>query len=189
MFMEEIEIWKDVITYEGWYQVSSFGNVRTFRAKGRGVSNTQMKEPRLLKPFKDRGGYVNVKLTKDKIEKTIMIHRLVATAFLENPNNLEQVNHIDSNRSNNNVSNLEWVSREENQAHGYLKRNFSSKYLGVSFKKDKNRWDAVVHKNGVSKYIGRFKTELEAYCAVKKYREEHGLVNKYFINEEAPSTQ
>ena len=101
------EIWKDVVGFEG-YKVSNFGNV-----KG--------KYGRILKPAKDKKtGYYLVCLHKDKKPHTKTVHRLVAKAFIENPNEYPQVNHRDCVKTNNHVDNLEWCTREENEQHKYL---------------------------------------------------------------------
>lgn len=108
--------WKDIIGYENLYQVSNTGVVRSlFRYK---------KE---LKPNISGSGYASVQLFKNKIGKRMLIHRIVATAFIENPNNFPQVNHIDENKLNNCVNNLEWCSAKTNMNHGTrLKRQLNS---------------------------------------------------------------
>ena len=97
-----MEIWKDVLGYEGLYQVSNAGNVRSSRrpmAKG-GVRKKN-----------ESHGYLRVVLCKNGIVENKAIHRLVAEAFIENPNNYPVVNHMDENRTNNNVNNLEWCTQ------------------------------------------------------------------------------
>lgn len=161
------EIWKDVVGWGPAYKVSNLGNVMSCNNTGRNGIITGRK-PRILKPFKDRGGYVNVRLCNNKIEKTRMIHRLVAMAFIPNPENKEQVNHKDSNRANNHVDNLEWVSRRENITHGGLKRRAISQYLGVTKDGRDDRWSAKIQINKKSIFLGRFKTELQAHEAFQK---------------------
>lgn len=102
------EIWKDIEGYEGLYQVSNFGNVRSIPRKG------TYKTVHILKPGKTRKGYFQVILTKNSIGKPFRIHRLVAKAFIPNLNNLPQVNHKDGNKLNNCVDNLEWCTNEYN---------------------------------------------------------------------------
>ena len=101
--MEEQELYKTINNYDN-YEVSSFGNVRS------------KKSGRVLKPSV-KGAYVSVGLCKNSKIFTCSVHRLVATAFLENPQNKSQVNHIDKNRSNNHITNLEWVTVVENNVH------------------------------------------------------------------------
>ena len=100
------EIWKDVEGYEGLYQVSNLGRVK------------RITTGRVLKPLKHSNGYLMVKLSKNSIVYTKTIHSLVAQAFIPNPENKPEINHIDENKTNNNVSNLEWMTRKENINHG-----------------------------------------------------------------------
>ena len=97
------EIWKDVPGYEGLYQVSNLGNVRSLNYRGRGKT-------RILSPGKDKKGYLHVSLFKDKNRTIVQIHRIVAITFIPNPNNLPVVNHKDWNLGNNCVDNLEWCT-------------------------------------------------------------------------------
>lgn len=100
------EIWRDIEGYEGLYQVSDLGRVK------RGTSG------RILKGYKITGDYLGVKLCKNNIKSTQKIHRLVAQAFIPNPENKPQVNHIDEDKTNNVVSNLEWMTATENNNYG-----------------------------------------------------------------------
>ena len=112
------ELWKDIPNYEGYYEVSSLGN---FRAKDRyidsrwGGKRLYHGKPLLTELMED--GYSRIVLMKDGKKKRYMTHRLVALAFIPNPNNLPQVNHLDGNRHNNVVSNLEWCTQSENEIH------------------------------------------------------------------------
>lgn len=99
------EIYKDIPGYDGKYQVSDLGNVRSL----------QYKEPRILQPInRDKYGHKNVELCKDGVRKKFLVHRLVAEAFIPNPDNLPCVNHKDENPANNEVSNLEWCTAKYN---------------------------------------------------------------------------
>lgn len=119
-----IEIWKDIQGYEGIYQVSNYGNVKSLMF---GPKNVKCKgEEKLLKPSKGSVGYWRVQLYKSGKVSTICIHRLVAQAFIPNPDNKPFVNHIDSNKTNNHVENLEWVTPKENTRHSMMYGNFAS---------------------------------------------------------------
>lgn len=110
-------IWKPVPGYEGMYQVSRTGEVM---ALDRIDSDGNKRKQTMLAPYKKAKGYLSVSLWNGNSRKEQYVHRLVAMAFLPNPapENLTQVNHIDGIRTNNCVSNLEWVTSQENAAHG-----------------------------------------------------------------------
>lgn len=114
-----IEIWKDIPSYEGLYQVSSLGNVKSlYREYYCGNYPTKrIKLESILKSAIRKDGYINVVLTKDGKSKSFFTHRLVAIAFLCNDNGSKEVNHKDFDKSNNNLSNLEWCSRKYNINH------------------------------------------------------------------------
>ena len=112
------EIWKNIEEYENYYQVSNYGKVKSLkRIIIRSDNKPYLQKEQLLKPGKTKKGYLQVVLTKEFKTKPCRVHRLVAQAFIPNPNNLPQVNHIDGNKENNNVSNLEWVSNYDNMQH------------------------------------------------------------------------
>lgn len=100
------EIWKDIQGYEGEYQISNMGRVYS------------IKSGRIMKLVDDGRGYKQVNLCKDGKSYNKKIHRLVAQAFIPNTNNLLQVNHLDENKENNRVDNLEWVTAEQNINYG-----------------------------------------------------------------------
>ena len=113
------EIWKDVVGYEKSYEVSNLGRVRSKRrfvsGRGRGLHASG---GRLIKPF-NRYAYVGVVLSQNGKATQYYLHRVVATAFVPNPNNRAEVNHKDGDKHNNVASNLEWVSHSENGLHAY----------------------------------------------------------------------
>lgn len=106
--------WKDIIGYENEYQINQFGEIRTLK------DSPKLKKYDVLKPqISKRNGYVYQMLYKNGKEKLLRVHRLVAMAFLPNPNNLPQVNHKDGNKQNNSVDNLEWCEQSDNMKHAY----------------------------------------------------------------------
>lgn len=119
------EKWKEICEYEGMYEVSSNGNIRSVNRKVFHTSNNSMKtvEGVTLIQEQSNRGYKRVTLSKNgKVEK-LSIHRLVAKAFIPNPDNKPHINHIDGDKKNNILSNLEWCTQSENMLH-------SSKVLG-----------------------------------------------------------
>ena len=102
------EIWRDIDGYEGLYQVSNKGRVKSLK----------WGKERILKPHDNGIGYLRVALRKESSLKFIIIHRLVAQAFIPNLENKPQVNHKDENKKNNCVENLEWATAKENSNHG-----------------------------------------------------------------------
>ena len=115
------EIWKDIVGYEGLYQVSNLGNVKSLHYRNKKIHH-------ILSPRKHHTGYLMVSLTSNRKAKCFNVHRLVAIAFIPNPNDLPCVNHKDGNKHNNNVSNLEWVTHQQNTRHAIatgLLKNFS----------------------------------------------------------------
>lgn len=113
------EIWKDIEGYEGYYQVSNTGRVKTLNRVVTQKNGTKKKlKERILKPAKCTNGYLRITLCTNSHAIGFLIHRLVAKAFIHNPNNQPEVNHIDENIENNHVENLEWVTSQQNSRHG-----------------------------------------------------------------------
>lgn len=178
-----MEIWKDIAGYDGKYQVSNYGNVRSF---------SKWKNGGFLKPGIGTTGYLFVNLVQDgrKTTNTKVIHRLVANAFLPNSDGLAEVNHIDGNKQNNNVDNLEWVSRHENIRHAiehglikykYGKSNHNSKAV---LQMDKNgniirEWDSVAD---IHRELGYSTNGIICCCNKKpKYKTAYGYKWEYKV--------
>lgn len=111
-----MEIWKDIKGYEGSYMVSNYGRVKSLKKyiESYNHTRTQYRPEKILKQYKSKWGYMRVYLTQNSIKKMYAVHRLVASAFIDNPNNKPCVNHIDNDRSNNHLDNLEWCTYKEN---------------------------------------------------------------------------
>lgn len=112
-----IEIWKDIKGFEGYYQISNLGNIKGLDRKvksKRSKSGFRIVKSKLISTHINKYGYVSVRLRKEGKTKAFTIHRLVAIAFIPNPNNYPSINHIDENKLNNNVQNLEWCTVKYN---------------------------------------------------------------------------
>ena len=153
-----MEIWKPVKDYEGIYEVSNLGNVKSL-VKWRGEIG------RILKGGFDIYGYHIIILCKNGHRKTRSVHQLVAEVFLNhNPCNYELViNHKDFNPSNNRVKNLEIITQRENANLKHIKS--SSKFVGVCWRKDTNKWRSSIWIKGKTKILGCFINEIDAHNA------------------------
>lgn len=157
------EVWKNVPNYEGLYQVSSLGRVKSLektliRSNGR----PNYYPEKILKAGKDHRGYLMVVLTKNKKPKTIRVHKLVAICFLNHiPNGYKiTVDHINEVKTDNRVENLQLVSNRENCSRS--KKNKSSKYTGVCYVKNKNKWMSRIRIKDKSVFLGYFTKEEDA---------------------------
>jgi hypothetical protein len=112
------EIWKNIKGYEGKYQVSSIGRVKSLQRISTFNNSKGLKKEIIIKTWNDEG-YIRVKLSNNSVEKTYRVHRLVANEFLENPFNKSQVNHKNGIKTDNSVENLEWVTNSENSIHAF----------------------------------------------------------------------
>lgn len=175
------EIWKDIPNYEGYYQVSNLGRVRSNH-------NTRYHKPKILKNI-PRSGYVSVILCKNKSQKNVFVHRLVAECFIPNPENKPCVNHIDGNKANPCVTNLEWCTQKENISHAIKSGLFNptenlSSSIGKSrrttqpiYQFDKNgkfikKWDSC---RDICDYFG-VKDNHIYDCISGKYHSAYGFI-------------
>ena len=110
------EEWKSIAEYNGLYEVSNIGNVRRIYYP---TKKHKEKRYKIVTPYKTKEGYYRLSLSKNGIVTKHFVHRLVAIAFIENANNVPVVNHIDGNKTNNSVENLEWCTQAENNRHAY----------------------------------------------------------------------
>lgn len=153
--MQEEEIWKDIPGYEGYYQVSNLGRVKSL---DRIVPHPRYKcgqfwKGRISTIKIDRYGYPCITLNKKSHIKTITIHRLVAKSFISNPENKPQVNHIDGNKLNNKVNNLEWCTSKQNTIHAW-KTGLCKSRLGSNSSLSKVVLQYDLDMNLLNKYNG-----------------------------------
>ena len=166
MLTNNTETWKPAKGFESYYEVSSLGNVRNSR--------------KVMKTYTNNRGYICIDFTVNKKRTKHLVHRLVLLAFTSNASNLPEVNHIDEDKSNNALTNLEWCTRSHNKQHSMKtgtynkiytaknslgkkhKPNTASKYHNVSYDKARNKWTAVIISNKQKFGYKRFDTEIEA---------------------------
>lgn len=161
------ELWKDIPGYEGIYQVSNFGNVKSLK---RTVSNSrygvQNKNERILKLCENTGKRYIVSLRNNSISKVCQVHVLVAMAFLGHKpcGHLLVIDHIDGNCKNNNLENIRIVTHRDNTTVCYRKGKFgfSSSYVGVCWDKSRGLWKSAIIINGKNCNLGRFTSEIDA---------------------------
>ena len=151
------EIWKDIEGFEGLYQVSNIGRVRSYdreitkpHPRNQSIPFTYIQKGRVLRQRKHTAGYWTVMLWKDHVPYTRTVHRLVAEAFIPNPQNLPEVNHIDEDKANSIVTNLEWVTKSGNMRHGSCGERMGRKHWKAVVQMDENgnvikEWPCAQH--------------------------------------------
>lgn len=154
--IEHIEEWKDVVGYEGYYMVSSFGRVKSLdRIVWNGSSN-YLKKGRIMKLNNTPSGYKEVHLYIDGFRKRMLVHRLVGLAFICNSDNKPEIDHIDTIRNNNFYKNLKWATIIENRNNPLSKINMSNVRIGKCIGKDNYNYGNKGDKNPISKPVLQF---------------------------------
>lgn len=157
------EIYKDIPNYEGLYQVSNLGNVKSLhRVITRSNDKVQTIKEKFLKPILGSHGYLAVGLYKNKKQKLFLVHVLMAIVFFNHKpkGNTIVVDHINNDRTDNRLDNLQLISHRENVSKDL--KNGTSKYVGVSWNKKAQKWGSSIRIKGKSKHIGYFTDELKA---------------------------
>jgi hypothetical protein len=185
-----IETWASVQNLP--YSISTLGNV-----KRSADVPYKHKNKEFVKPYLNNKGYISINLYKNSKVHRYSIHRLIAIAFIPNPNNFPEVNHIDGNPLNNGIDNLEWCTHQHNMQHAWdtglhknrhsnasVKRKIStSKYIGVSWSEQRKRWCVYVRFDNKRYGVGRFINELDAAIAHDNFIKEMDLLTKgYKLN-------
>lgn len=178
-----IEEWVGVVGFDKLYEVSNLGNIRNTRGK-------------ILKTYLINSGYKSIKLTVNTIRTSKLIHRLVAEAFIDNPEKLKEVNHIDENKINNSLSNLEWCDSSFNKQHSIKSGRYNkiftqknslgkkhlpdnhSKYHNVTYHKSRKKWSATIRVKGKNMFQKRFDKEIDAAIHVNWIIDELNLKDR-----------
>ena len=140
------EIWQDVKEFDGIYQISNFGRLKSFKVNSQG---------RILSNINKKGDYLSVVLTTKKKVRYVRLHVLVAEAFLSKPLNKREINHKDCNKQNNNVNNLEWVTKKENYWHA--RENGLTNFEGMIFYNRYIKANPVMQYNMNNKYLKTYR--------------------------------
>ena len=168
------EEWRDIAGYEGIYQVSNFGRVK------RATATRRFNDEHILQAHDDHHGYDQVRLCKDGKQITAKVSRLVATAFLPNPDNLPEVNHKDEDKTNNCVTNLEWCTHIYNSRYGTRGKRIGKAHAKPIVQCSINgtfirRWNSV---SEVTDTLGYDQSNI-CKCLTGKYSNAYGYVWKY----------
>lgn len=169
-----MEIWKDIIGYEGIYQVSNLGRVKSLNYNRTG-------KEKIMNSCKGGCGYLQICLSKEGKKKNYLVHRLVTQAFLDNPNTLSEVNHKDENKTNNCVDNLEWCSPKYNMNYGScIERTAKANSIPIlQFSKEGNfirKWESATQ---VRKESGFLQGNISMCCKGKR-KSAYGYKWKYY---------
>ena len=161
------EIWKDIPNYEGLYQASNLGNIKSLNYNKKGISKNLKQQFYFNK-------YKAVTLFKNKKKKVFLVHRLIALTFITNNENKPFVNHLDGNKLNNKAENLEWVTNSENQIHAHK--------MGLNFSPSKNKFGEDNHlSKSVIKY--NLKNEvIKKYGGIREAERDTGIKKTCIIN-------
>lgn len=155
------EIWRDIPDYEGLYQVSNLGRVKSLNYNRTNVE-------KILKLVQDRNGYLIVKLSKKGKAKLKKVHRLVAQAFIPNPNNLPQINHKNEIVSDNISDNLEWCTAQYNKEYSSARKIIQKDISGRIIK----LWNSMMQ---IERELN-IPNSCISYCCKKKGRTTHGYI-------------
>lgn len=165
------EIFKPIPGYKGIYEISNKGSVVSKKRIAISQKQRRVIKEKYLRAYIHKSGYLVVGLTKNKVQKLYKLHQLIAMAFLNHkPNGMKTVvDHIDNNKLNNDLSNLQLISQRANRSKD---RKGSSKYTGVSWLKRDKKWYSSIQVNGKSIGLGYFDIEKEAAKAYQKALKE-----------------
>ena len=158
------EIWKPVVGYEGSYEVSSYGRVRSLDRYVK-CKSYRLHKGKVLIGSITKYGYVRCNIKVNGVLKGYFVHRLVAEAFIPNPDNLPQINHKDEDKTNNNVDNLEWCTAKYNMSYGSRQERYRNTML------ERGHWSGLSEEEYIKKYKEENKERMMKYF--QDYTEKH----------------
>jgi len=176
------EVWMPIKGYENLYWISNKGRVHNNK--------------KIMKFYKINSGYLCIDFTVNNVKKKNLVHRLVASTFLLNPTSLPEVNHINENKDDNSINNLEWCTRSYNKQHSmatgtydaiYFTKNSLgkkhlpntlSKYHNVTYDKARSKWTACIRFQGKNLESKRFNTEIEAALHINYLIDKYQLIDR-----------
>lgn len=167
-----MEIWKDIKNYEGYYQVSNHGRIRSVDRKILYKSGNWANHKGRVKKISTKTEYRVALLSKNNKQRLFKISRLVAQAFVDNPYSYNVVNHKDGNKHNDCVDNLEWTTNSDNVIHAFESGLNSKKnrIAGVFYEKRRKKWASYLYRDNKNIFIGRYKTFKQAKNAQSLYK-------------------
>lgn len=180
------EVWKDVLGYEGLYQVSNLGRVKSlFREVHYKDGRIGHFPEMILRQGTNHKGYKVVYLSKSSSKKTALVHRLVAKAFIPNPNSLPQINHKDEDKVNNTADNLEWCNAKYNNNYGGYRERMSKTLTNGPLAKSTQQfdlkgklikvWPSTIE---IQRQLGFFASNIQK-CCVGKIKTAYGYKWRY----------
>lgn len=168
------EFWKDIEGYEGLYQISSTGKIKSLsryvKCGHRGFEGKRLIKEKIMKPYLMPMGYLTVSLRKNNIDRQYFIHRLVARTFIPNPNDLPCVNHKNENKVDNCIDNLEWCTYSYNDNYGNRNSKISESRKGIKFSDEHLKNLSLSHKKIVT---NEFREKMRNLHLGRKLSEEH----------------
>jgi hypothetical protein len=178
-YINYMEIWKDIPDYEGFYQVSNLGNVRSLdRVVVNSLGYKKLLKGKILSQKLRKDGYKRVVLCDKRGQIEKLVHILLGICFLGHKLEKRKIvidHKKEGNKSNNSLKNLQIITQRENASKCFDKTKTSSKYTGVSWYKSLNKWKSQIQINGKTKHLGYFTDEYEAHLAYQnKLKEING---------------